>query len=1782
MNSKNKDSRLKKLAGWVASIGTVAALGFSMTGGIFANAVDLGAVSVNTRASQEGCAIKIETVEQVEWKIPRTPIDLVILQDTSGSFENTIGRVQQALTTLTTPVDAEKYDENNPRLVFTGDTSTTDRVMVNTFQGIDGGRRYSTYYGNDFGHLEATVSQPVSAQYKYQPSALMTSIAQIQNAINAFRPDGGTPTVPAIDDTIKEYNRIKGDMANGRKTVFLLITDGVANGYRDPNDNRVYIDRSLERTYMLQQDWGTTQWPEAAQDYLARAKELTDKGAELKKTLGDNSKVVVGFWEDIDSFTTYTQYGKIYLNDLNSPAAGTRLRLSDNRSVQKVFHEALTNIASPDEVDENTGEKKTYYVNESDINVFSEKILKSVADALKKENVKGEFTVTPGYTVDSVQINGKTVVKNLTNKDTQIEGSVIQEGEKVTISVPESVFKSGKNSFDYKLKRTEEAANLNEADEEEPPANYTPPKIEREVGQLVGTFKVGGFESAPIGSTTPVSVQVTDLKYCYPRVTKDVKDQDSSNDKNGDNGTSGVIAQDPLLINEEDPSKTIKRPSYAASLTTESENFTYTVDYSMYNIPLEMKQNVMLTDQLNYHVQFINARVIDTSTGQEATGFQVSTQETTDALGNPTTTVVATVPTLPGVNNDTVKEGEYGGHKFKKYQLVITAKIKDQYSLENNAKEYYKMIQDNNGLGFANQAAIIWNGETSNITDKTAKIRRSNAVYVAPPVQTDIKKSVMQNPTDAGGAHLELPTREDDYYYSLESTWPGLFDTYGISDLLVPELVSLNEQGEDTIFVNGQESTVLKHYIKKESVQQPDGSIRDRVYFKLDKATLTATELSRINREITKLNRGNDGPAIIKLAIKAQIRENVVLAKYADNTGKIKVPNDATVTLNNESTTSNKVTVSPNSPAAYKRINKEKESLNTTVDTKTGLGEVFTYDISAALPKDINTLKQYYIRDELDERLELVNFSNSDIAAKMVDVDAEHFDVEVKDEEINGKTVKVVYARLKDESFTSVKADDVVHLVINARVKKDATGTIENTATVTYDGKTTPPTPPVFVTPPPKVTKSVEPAVKSRMAGAADGVAEGFYEAKINTSGEDIELAVWNDPYVYKVNTTIPKGATSFVISDELIPEMDMVNEITPTTPRSAVINADGVEVNIPAKQITVDTSGARHTIKVDLTADQIKQYAERTITLTFSAKFKAGADLTQYISAANGLPKAPNTAQIQVNNNPKVDSNTVTVTPPINKPEIKKTVDGKTHSDLDGRYQNILYTIKTKIPYNTKDFVVKDILEPVLQFKSELHEVTVKVGDKTYQGDELAKIVKLGSEEIDGLNHAVFTATFTNDQIAGNQDKDVVIEFLAQVRNEADLTKYRYVKENHSEKYGKDENHAEIPNEASYIINNKIIEKSTPVTVTPPPPTESKIDKKIEDVYSTEATKALVDHLNVENEKDYNYVIDVTLPSNIFEYKSWELVDTLDPRLALSKTQAPTVEPYHSDGTPLTDEDIAYVKEHFVVQVVDATAENGDATKKIVVTVPEGKMTTLHDKYQIRLKIPAYIKAGVTDREIPNEAVKRGVKPNNQVHEMKTPKVTVTPPQGEPSIDKKIETPETKELVTDLNIETVTPYNYIVTTDLPVDIAEYKKFVISDTLDDKLTALNTTDAKPTIAGDAAEFFTVVVEGNKVTATMKDIASERKKLTGDELTAYNAKVEKALAGKTVKLTIPAQIKAGETTPDIPNKAKIDYTNTVGADGTKETKPVTVTPPGTTPTIEKKIVDGDKLVDELNI
>jgi fimbrial isopeptide formation D2 family protein/LPXTG-motif cell wall-anchored protein len=154
-----------------------------------------------------------------------------------------------------------------------------------------------------------------------------------------------------------------------------------------------------------------------------------------------------------------------------------------------------------------------------------------------------------------------------------------------------------------------------------------------------------------------------------------------------------------------------------------------------------------------------------------------------------------------------------------------------------------------------------------------------------------------------------------------------------------------------------------------------------------------------------------------------------------------------------------------------------------------------------------------------------------------------------------------------------------------------------------------------------------------------------------------------------------------------------------------------------------------------------------------------------------------------------------------------------------------------------------------------------------------------------------------------------------------------------------------------------------------------------------------------------------------------------------------------------------------------------------------------------------------------------------------------------EPVIDKKIN----KDLEF-LPINPLKDYNYDIKTLIPEDIKDYKNYVVKDDVDSRLNIIGTPVVKIDGVVVDSSVVEVVVNGQQVTATVKDFS----KLDGK---------------KELHLQIKSQIKEGTAAgTEIPNTATIDFTNKNDVTGEKETKPVIVVP--TSGSIALTKVDGD--------
>ncbi|RSK13809.1 hypothetical protein D8850_06655 [Streptococcus oralis] len=1694
-------------------------------------------VGGNTKITQNGCSRKIEKTEKISWRLPRKPVDLVILQDASGSFKNTIPNVQNALKTLTTFVKEEEYDENNPRLVKTDNPDTSDRVMMATFQGADG---YNYYYNNDFtGRKDVYGSWGPDYDYKYKASNLSSDQNDIHQFINNIKVAGGTPTVPAIDDVIAQYNERKGNMANGRKTIFLLITDGVANGKRDP-DGKVRLEYSDYRNNILTRAWNFNELTEASQNVLGRVKEVKEASTRLKNVVGSEGTVVVGFWEDVTIFAN----SKAQYYDTYKEGYSKYFDIGDNRSVQEIFHEALEGMASP--AKNINGKDVSFYVNEqSDINKFSSRVLESVGAALVKEDIKGEFEVTPGYKVDAVRINGKKIVSKVTDSKKEIRGKIVQEGDKVTISVPESVFNPGNNKFDYDLSKEAHAEQVDEDDEQDPPADYKPVKETVPVPELTGKFKVGDFATETIGGSKE-TVEVQKLEYCYPSATKKIADQDQSND-------TGTI---------EDPLQLTKKPSYAANLSAKDETFTYTVDYNFNNAPYEFKKNVMLTDPLDYRLEVV---------GHHASGpqGQILTRvvKQNDDLGNEREVVVADVPSVNG----------YEYLVLQKAKMTITVRLKEQYRNNQASKEFMALLQDNDGFGLLNQGNIMWNGEDNNpdpskhakTADKPSTIRRSNPVYVKPPVVTEITKKVNDK------EHEDLKAEEELFEYKVTVPWPGIADTFSLTDTVVSEL----EVQADSLNVKlgEKDNTELKTAAKVEG---------QTVSLTLDK-----TQLEKISRKVTR--RKTKDVQYLELTFKAKIRPGADLSKYKED-GQIKVPNTADVALNDIKKTSNKVTVTPpkpQEPSIDKKINENLDSFQ-TFD-----GQPYNYNITTAVPSDVANYKKFVIRDTLDANLELAG----DVSIK--GSAAALFDIHTNGQEIT--------ATVKDGQFGELAKYSTVELVIPAKVKNGVTGTtIENKASISFTNENNVEkeveSKPVTVTPPP-VTK------------------------KINETLDHLDIAT-GQAYNYNIKTKLPTDITDykkFVITDTLEGDLSVINETsskpvikgaaaaffdvtvegqTVTATMKDFANATAlagqeVELIIPAKindgvtRINIpntakfsftdknDHSGEKETKPVTVTPPSepgVDKKINETLTeatigaetdFTYNIKAKLPNDITTYksfvvtdtldenltpgqaeikgaaakffdvtvqgqtvtatmkdfantgdygnqevelvihakVKKGSTVPSIENKAKITYTNKNdqqgEKETKPVTVTPP----PITKKVNGQEHADLGKLSEIFTYTIDSTVPHVADTFTISDDIVKELAFEG---EATVTVDGQAVQD---LTVTTEGQR---------LTVTFGKEQVKQYAGKAVQVSFKAKVKEGITFDALLATYPNES----KDK--PVVPNTASYIINDNPDSKkeSKPVTVTPPPTTTPELKKEVNGAERYDLAK---------RNEEFTYTLKTTMPASATVF---EMTDELKEVLEfVGENASATVK---LDGEDAGSKATVTLSGQVIKVAFTEASVKADAGKSIEVNFKA--------KIRDNANLSAYVnKDGKT--EIPNKA-SYDIDHNPRYHKDSN-EVPVTPP-----------TPEEPEIKKDVNgkeAETLDKRDQVFTYNVKTTVAQdATAFSVTDTLVDVLEFAGTSSAK--LNGQALEASQIKVEGQTITLT----------LTEEQL--------KANGGQAVELTFDAKIKAGANLSayvkedghtQIPNKASYDASFPHKPGVHKDSNEVPVTPPTPEEPEIKKDVNG---------
>ncbi|PES17046.1 isopeptide-forming domain-containing fimbrial protein [Bacillus cereus] len=344
---------------------------------VAANTVEAVQHKVTTKSTGNMCLREHEGELSFKWPAPKQKkVDFVIVQDASGSFKGTMPNVKKALSNI--------VDELNP---------ATDRIMVTSYQD------YKGYKASDGRVLE---SRGNGIKTTLQ-AGLTNNFTSAKNGINKITPDSGTPTASGLQFALAEYEKAKGQNDPDRETVFLLVTDGVANIRKDGYIYKLTNQLTDQGTGYRSNEYG--------QDYVGALKEVTTEAQNIKNA---GYKLVTAFWEDKSILAASDQYYTKY-----------------DKEVGPYARQELKKMAT----------KPEWFVLANDIEEFTKNLIETVTKVTKKEKDKLILNINNDLLVTGVQgsgpngVNTKPVIQGnqiIWDLDGQPEGTY-----KVTYKVKE-------------------------------------------------------------------------------------------------------------------------------------------------------------------------------------------------------------------------------------------------------------------------------------------------------------------------------------------------------------------------------------------------------------------------------------------------------------------------------------------------------------------------------------------------------------------------------------------------------------------------------------------------------------------------------------------------------------------------------------------------------------------------------------------------------------------------------------------------------------------------------------------------------------------------------------------------------------------------------------------------------------------------------------------------------------------------------------------------------------------------------------------------------------------------------------------------------------------------------------------------------------------------------------------------------------------------------------------------------------------------------------------------
>ncbi len=1247
------------------------------------------------------------------------PVDLVVVEDASGSFSDNFPHVRQAI------------DE-----VVQG-LSDQDRVMLASYRG---GKQFMFPDGKTkINSADYDMNVRVNTQLTYDKSQFVSGFGDV-------RTYGGTPTAPGLKLALDTYNQTHGDLTN-RKTYFLLVTDGVANtrldGYLHKTNTNDSINEYPDPRHPLQVSVEySNDYQGAAAEVLALNQEITNQGYEM----------INAYWESVESLSSVNSYFDKYKTEVGP----------------FVKQELQQGSSTPED-----------FITSQSIDDFTTQLKQIVKDRLAQSTpatasltIANQFDIQSATATDDagndvpVQINGQTIsatstegyVGNITihyevkentaidaatlvSSGTMNQGTIAKEFPEATIPkndnahacdvTPEdpTITKDIENqehldltnredSFDWHVKtafgnetstwtqasmvddinKVLDIIDVKVTDEngKDVTANGTVTqennKVTFEMNKQADSYDYLSGHTYTMTITTKIKTDATDEElapYIEQGGIPNQADLNFGNEGDVLHSNKPTVTPPPV-----DPNiaKDVEGQDHL-DLTNRDQAFKWNVKAAFGNETSTWTQASMV-DDINKVLDITDVKVTD------ETGADVTANGTVAQDGNKVTFTM------------NKKDDSYSYLAGHTYTMTITTKIKTDATDE----ELAPYIEQG---GIPNQADLNFGNE--------GDVLHSNKPTVTPPAPTPEDPTITKD--IEGQEHLDLTNRDQEFKWNVKaafgnetSTWTQASMVDDINKVLdITDVKVTDENGKD-VTANGtvtQENNKVTFEMNK----------KDDSYAYLSGHTYTMTITTKIKADAT----------------------DEELAPYIEQGG---IPNQADLNFGNEGDVlhSNKPTVTPPAPTPEDpTITKDIEGQD-HLDL-TNRDQAFKWNVKTAFGNETSTWTQASMVDDINKVLDITDVKVTDENGK--DVTA------------NGKVIqennKVTFEMNKKDDSYAYLSGHTYTMTITTKIKADATdeelapyieqGGIPNQADlnfgnegdVLHSNKPTV-TPPAPTPEDPTITKDIE-------------------------NQEHLDLTNREDSFDWHVKTAFG-NETSTWTQASMVDDINKVLDITDVK----ITDENGKDVTANG---TVTQENNKVTFEMNKKDDSYSYLAGHTYTMTITTKIKAGAtdeELAPYIEQGG----IPNQADLNFGNEGDVlHSNKPTVTPPPVDPNITKDVEGQEHLDLTNREDSFDWHVKTAFGNETSTWTQASMVDDInkvlditdVKITDENGKDVTANGTVTQENNKVTFEMNKKDDSYDYLSGHTYTMTITT-KIKTDVTDEELAPYIEQggIPNQADL----------------------------------------------------------------------------------------------------------------------------------------------------------------------------------------------------------------------------------------------------------------------------------------------------------------------------------------------------------------------------------------------------------------------------